>query len=83
MHKIILAKKSENFFRKLERKEQNRITKKFNELEKNPELGKPLTANLAGLWSLRFGNYRAVYQIKQSELIILVLKLGHRKNIYD
>ena len=57
--------------------------KKFNELEKNPELGKPLTANLAGLWSLRFGDYRAIYQIKQSELIILVLKLGHRKNIYD
>ena len=83
MYDIILEKKSENFFRKLERKEQERITKKFNELEKNPELGKPLTANLAGLWSLRFGDYRAIYQIKQSELIILVLKLGHRKNIYD
>ena len=83
MYKIILQKKSENFFRKLEKKEQERIVKKFNELEKNPELGKPLTANLAGLWSLRFGDYRAIYQIKQSELIILVLKLGHRKNIYD
>jgi len=79
----MLEKKSENFFRKLERKEQERITKKFNELEKNPELGKPLTANLAGLWSLRFGDYRAIYQIKQSELIIFVLKLGHRKNIYE
>ena len=83
MYDIILEKKSENFFRKLERKEQERITKKFNELEKNPELGKPLTANLAGLWSLRFGDYRAIYQIKQSELIIFVLKLGHRKNIYE
>ena len=83
MYDIMLEKKSENFFRKLERKEQERITKKFNELEKNPELGKPLTANLAGLWSLRFGDYRAIYQIKQSELIIFVLKLGHRKNIYE
>ncbi|MBS3155595.1 type II toxin-antitoxin system RelE/ParE family toxin [Candidatus Woesearchaeota archaeon] len=83
MYRIILEKKPEKIFRKLERKEQERITKKFNELEKNPELGKPLTANLAGLWSLRFGDYRAIYQIKQSELIILVLKLGHRKNIYD
>ena len=83
MYKIILQKKSENFFRKLEKKEQERIVKKFNELEKNPELGKALTANLAGLWSLRFGDYRAIYQIKQNELVILVLKLGHRKNIYD
>lgn len=83
MYKIILEKKAENFFRKLERKEQERISKKFSELERNPELGKPLTANLAGLWSLRFGDYRAIYQIKQNELIILVLKLGHRKNIYE
>ena len=83
MYKIILEKKPENFFRKLERKEQERIAKKFNELEKNPELGKPLTVNLAGLCSLRFGNYRAIYQIRQNELIILVLRLGHRKNIYD
>jgi mRNA interferase RelE/StbE len=83
MYKIILEKKPENFFRKIERKEQERITKKFNELEKNPNLGKPLTANLAGLWSLRFGDYRAIYQIKQNDLIILVLRLGHRKNIYN
>ena len=83
MYKIILEKKPEKFFRKLERKEQERIAKKFNELEKNPELGKPLTANLAGLWSLRFGDYRAIYQIKHNELLILILKLGHRKNIYE
>lgn len=83
MYKIILEKKPENFFRKLERKEQERITKKFQELEKDPELGKPLAANLAGLWSLRFGDYRAIYQIKHNELIILVLKLGHRKSVYD
>ncbi|HPD81911.1 MAG TPA: type II toxin-antitoxin system RelE/ParE family toxin [Candidatus Pacearchaeota archaeon] len=83
MYKIILEKKPEDFFRKLEKVEQERIVKKFNELEKNPQLGKPLTANLAGLWSLRFGNYRAIYQIKHEELILLVLKLGHRKNVYD
>ena len=82
MYNIILEKKAENFFRKLERKEQERIAKKFNELEKNPELGKPLTANLSGLWSLRFGDYRAIYEIKNEKLIILILKLGHRKNIY-
>ncbi|MBS3066692.1 type II toxin-antitoxin system RelE/ParE family toxin [Candidatus Pacearchaeota archaeon] len=83
MYKIILEKKPESFFRKLEKKEQERIAKKFNELERNPQLGKPLTASLSGLWSLRFGDYRAIYQIKQNELVILVLKLGHRKNVYD
>lgn len=83
MYKIILEKKPADFFRKLERKEQERIAKKFSELGNNPELGKPLTANLAGLWSLRIGDYRAIYEIKHNELIVLVLKLGHRKNIYE
>lgn len=83
MYKIILEKKPGDFFRKLEKKEQERIAKKFKELENNSELGKPLTANLAGLWSLRIGDYRAIYEIKNDKLIILVLKLGHRKNIYE
>ncbi len=82
MYKIILEKKPEIFFRKLERKEQERIAKKFNEFENNPELGKPLTGKLAGLWSLRIGDYRAIYQIRKSELIILVLKIRHRKSVY-
>ncbi|GAJ15690.1 unnamed protein product, partial [marine sediment metagenome] len=48
-----------------------------------PELGKPLVGNLSGLWSLKFGNYRTIYQIKHQELLILVLKIGHRKNVYS
>ena len=83
MYKLILENKPEIFFRKLERKEQERLIKKFNELEINPELGKPLIGKLTGLWSLRIGNCRAIYQIKHNELIILIIKLGHRKNVYD
>ena len=83
MYKIILEKKPEDFFRKLGKKEQERITKKFNKLERNPELGKPLIGKLSGLWSLRIGDYRALYQIRNNEFIILVLKLSHRKNIYS
>jgi mRNA interferase RelE/StbE len=52
-------------------------------LSNNPELGKPLVGRLSGLWSLRVGNYRAIYSIKNNELLVLVLRLGHRKNVYD
>ncbi|MCB1387163.1 MAG: type II toxin-antitoxin system RelE/ParE family toxin [Nitratireductor sp.] len=49
----------------------------------NPRaLGKPLTGGLSGLWRYRIGNIRLVAQIRDDELIILVLKLGHRKEIY-
>ena len=45
--------------------------------------GKPLRANLAGLWRYRVGAYRIICQIKDRELLVLVVSVGHRKNIYE
>jgi mRNA interferase RelE/StbE len=83
MYKIIFLKPAEKFFRSLSKKEQEKIAKKINFLESNPRLGKPLLGKLSGLWSLRIGEYRAIYQIKDLELVVLVLKIGNRRNIYS
>jgi len=45
--------------------------------------GKGLRADLAGLWRYRVGAYRILCQIKDRELIVLVVSVGHRKNIYE
>ncbi len=45
--------------------------------------GKGLRADLAGLWRYRVGAYRILCQIKDRELTVLVISVGHRKNIYD
>ncbi|MBU4070247.1 MAG: type II toxin-antitoxin system RelE/ParE family toxin [Nanoarchaeota archaeon] len=83
MHKIILKKPAKRFLKKLDKYEQKRIINKLKELKQNPQLGKPLIGKLSGLWSLRVGKYRALYQILENELIILILNIGHRKKIYD
>lgn len=82
MYNVILEKQAEKFFRKLDRKDQEKIGKKIINLAKNPKLGKVLTADLSGLWSLRVDKYRLIYEIKNNELLILVLDIGHRKNVY-
>ncbi len=82
MYKVFLKKKPELFLKKLDKLERRIILKKLEQLRNNPELGKPLVGKLAGLWSLRIGKYRAIYQIRQSKLVILVLKIGHRKVVY-
>lgn len=82
-YKIFLSPNANNFLKRLDKANEGKIKNKLKDLANNPELGKPLTGRLSGLWSLRIGNYRALYQIKHNELLILVLKLGHRKNIYD
>ncbi|MDP3882025.1 MAG: type II toxin-antitoxin system RelE/ParE family toxin [Nanoarchaeota archaeon] len=82
-YEVLLADEAERFLKKCDRPIRERIIDKLEDLGKNPRLGKPLTANLAGLWSLRMGDHRAIYQIKDSELLVMVIRLGHRKNVYD
>jgi addiction module toxin, relE/stbE family len=49
----------------------------------NPRIkGKGLTANRIGEWRYRVGDYRIICDIRDDELIILALSIGHRKNIY-
>ena len=79
---IVLTAESEEFIKKCDKVIRNRIIKSLRKLENEPESGKPLTSILTGLWSLRIGDCRAIYQIKNSELIVVVIKIGHRKNVY-
>lgn len=53
------------------------------ELEDPRTLGKPLTGNLATYWRYRVGDYRIVCQINDQKILITVVKVGHRKDIYE
>lgn len=56
-----------------------------NNLEncENPRIkGKGLKSNRSGEWRYRVGAYRIICDIRDNELIILALSIGHRKNIY-
>lgn len=44
--------------------------------------GKPLKAELAGLWHYRVRDYRMICRILDDEVVVLVVSIGHRKNIY-
>lgn len=48
--------------------------RKINEALKGPELGK--------YWKYRVGGYRIICQIKEKEITILVVRIGHRKEVY-
>ena len=45
--------------------------------------GKGLTANRTGQWRYRIGDYRLICLIKDNELIILAMTVGHRREIYE
>lgn len=45
--------------------------------------GKPLTANRSGQWRYRVGDYRLLAKIEDETIVIVILNVGHRRNIYD
>ena len=50
---------------------------------KNPRhFGAALVANLSGFWRDRVGDYRIICEIQEEKVIVLVLTIGHRREIY-
>lgn len=45
-------------------------------------LGSALTADFGGLWRWRIGNYRVVARIDDARITILVVRVGHRREVY-
>jgi len=39
-------------------------------------------AGLANLWRVRAGDYRIIYQIEDDKLLIVVVRIGHRREVY-
>jgi mRNA interferase RelE/StbE len=49
----------------------------------DPHAGKALAGRYKGLYSWRFSSYRVVYEIHEKRLVIVVLRVSHRKDVYE
>jgi len=85
-YKLLFLKEAAEEFKKLDKAVQRIIKEKLEILAQNPELLKnnikPLKGKYKGLYRLRVGNYRVVYRLNKEEITILVIRIGHRKDIY-
>lgn len=84
--KISIDSRAKKELKKLDKFAQKKIINYLKtkiETSENPRLfGKALQGNKKGLWRYRVSDYRLICQILDNELLILVIKIGHRKNIY-
>jgi mRNA interferase RelE/StbE len=62
--------------------ERLRIVEAIDRLPENPHVGKLLKGDLSGLRRIRTGDYRIVYEIDEGQVLVLVLCVAHRKNVY-
>jgi mRNA interferase RelE/StbE len=84
-YKILWAdKKTQKSFQELSSLIQSRIAKSIKSLSSNPRPPgvKKLGGKLKGVWRIRIGDYRLLYDIDDKSKEIFLLDLGHRKQIY-
>lgn len=75
----------ESAFKELQRiakPDRIRIIDAIDNLPANPWAGKSLKGEMAGLRRIRVGNYRVVYEIIDQEVLILVVRVAHRRQVY-
>ena len=82
MYEIILSDKAKKQLSKLDKIIQVRIGSVFERIKVRPH---HFVKNLVGspYFRLRVGDYRVILDIKNNELLILVVEIGHRKNICE
>ncbi|MFO7678336.1 MAG: type II toxin-antitoxin system RelE/ParE family toxin [Thermoplasmatota archaeon] len=80
-YQIFFTDKAKKQLEKLEKVDQERIIKSLVRIRIRPEAHITKLVGDPG-YKLRVGDYRVILEIEKEKLIILVLMLGHRKNIY-
>lgn len=79
---IHLTKRAQKDLGELQKKDLVRILRALRRLEEDPRIGFPLVGRLKGRWKLKVGSLRIIYTINDNELIIIVITVGHRRDIY-
>lgn len=82
-YRVLYTQEAARRIGKLDGAVKERIRKAINRLSEHPELGKRLTGLLSDRWSYRVGDWRILYKIRRTELLILVLTVGYRREVYD
>ena len=60
----------------------SRVITCLEALRVNPYQGKALKGELVGRYSYRVGSYRIIYKLRKGELLVVIIDIGHRRDIY-
>lgn len=82
LYEIVFSQKAKKQLFKLERSIQERIISALERIRIRPESYITKLVGDPG-YKLRVGDYRVIMDIDKNKLLVLVIKIGHRKNIYE
>jgi mRNA interferase RelE/StbE len=83
-YEVLLAPAAERQLRKLDPPGRRRVQAAIDLLamEPRPPAARQLVGG-AGEWRVRTGDYRIIYEIQDQQLLVLVIKVGHRRDVCE
>ena len=82
-YEVVIDPKAAREIRALPRQDQGRIVARAQSLANNPRpSGCVKLAGSSNLWRIRVGVYRIIYQVQDDRLLITVVRVGHRRDVY-
>ncbi|MBM3297501.1 MAG: type II toxin-antitoxin system RelE/ParE family toxin [Candidatus Aminicenantes bacterium] len=82
VHRILYTREAKKAIDGLDASVKKLIRNAVESLATEPEKGKPFSHGLAGLRSLRTSDYRIIYRLRGGGLIVLIVAVGHRRDVY-
>ena len=84
MYRVKVGKKATKFIRSKTKKIQRQIINRLRQLGENPRPdNREAIKGAKDVYRIRTGDYRIIYQVREKELVVLVLRIADRKDIYD
>ncbi|NKB87086.1 MAG: type II toxin-antitoxin system RelE/ParE family toxin [Acidobacteria bacterium] len=83
IYRLEIARIAERYFDRLERATQQRLRAAIEELTEEPRpRGCRKLQGYDDAYRIRVGRYRVIYSVDDQEVIVLIVKLGHRRAVY-
>ena len=85
MYEVKLSSKAQRFYEKADAPLVRKLNRCFDQLAKAPYIHpniKRLRGELTGYFRYRVGDWRVVYEVNENHVVVIVLMIAHRRDIY-
>lgn len=82
MYKITIKESAFKALSKIDAQHRTRLFDAIEKLKTNPNAGSVLKGEFSGLRRIRIADYRIVYEVQNEQLVILVVRVAHRREVY-
>lgn len=83
MFKVSLTARAKKELKNLPEKHKKAVSLAIDDIRDFPTIGKSLTRELTGYFSLKIAAYRIIYKIDKKDRMILIMRVGHRSKVYN